>query len=266
MITPFRKDGSIDFKCLESLINFYIKGGVEYLVVLGTTGEPPVLNKDEKQAIVSLTVEVVNNRVPVVLGMGGNNTHELTESLKNANLEGIDALLSVTPYYNKPNQEGLFQHFRSIAMASPLPLIVYNVPGRTGSNISPETAIRLAKQFKQQIIGIKEASGNLSQVMNIIKDKPKEFFVTSGDDALAFALTSLGGTGVISVIGNAFPAEFSEMIRNVLKGDLEEARKLHYKLLPAMNWLLPRGALRVLKLLWKSWVFVRITCAYLWCQ
>jgi len=241
IVTPFRKDGSVDFKSLEKLVNFLINKGVDYLVVLGTTGETPVLTKDEKQAIVNQVIEVTNKRVPVVQGLGGNNTMEIVSALQSSVFEGIDAILSVTPYYNKPGQEGLYQHYKALAQVSPLPLILYNVPGRTGTNLSAETTLRLAKEFTRQIIGVKEASANLPQVMNIIKDKPPTFKLISGDDAITFPLIGLGGSGVISVVANAFPAEFSSMVRLMLEGKTSEARKIHYKMLPVIDLVFAEG-------------------------
>ncbi len=241
IVTPFRKDGSVDFKSLEKLVNFLINKGVDYLVVLGTTGETPVLTKDEKQAIVNQVIEVTNKRVPLVQGLGGNNTMEIASALQSSVFEGIDAILSVTPYYNKPGQEGLYQHYKALALVSPLPLILYNVPGRTGTNLSAETALRLAKEFTRQIIGVKEASANLPQVMNIIKDKPSTFKLISGDDAITFPLIGLGGSGVISVVANAFPAEFSSMVRLMLDGKTSEARKIHYKMLPVIDLVFAEG-------------------------
>ncbi len=242
IVTPFRKDGSVDFKSLEKLVNFLINKGVNYLVVLGTTGETPVLTRDEKIAIVNQVVEVNNKRVPLVQGVGGNNTLELVHSIQNTNFDGIDALLSVTPYYNKPGQEGLYQHYKSIALASPLPVILYNVPGRTGTNLTSETTLRLAKEFGQQVFAVKEASGNLPQIMNILKDKPSTLHVISGDDALTFPLISLGCSGVISVVANAFPAEFSSMVKLMLDGKTAEARKIHYKMLPVIDLVFAEGS------------------------
>lgn len=242
IITPFRKDGSVDFKSLEKLVDFLITKGVNYLVVLGTTGETPVLSKDEKQAIVNMVVEVTDKRVPIVQGLGGNNTLEVLTCLKNSHFDGVDAILSITPYYNKPNQEGLYQHYKAIAQNSPLPVILYNVPSRTGVNLTAETTLRLAKDFGKQIIAVKEASGNMSQVMNILKDKPLGFNVISGDDALTFPLLSLGATGVISVVANAFPAEFSTMVKLAMDGKIAEARKIHFKMLPIIDLVFAEGS------------------------
>jgi 4-hydroxy-tetrahydrodipicolinate synthase len=242
IVTPFRKDGSVDFKSLEKLVNFLISGGVNYLVVLGTTGETPVLSKDEKKAIVSSVIEITNRRIPVVMGIGGNNTNELLETIKNTCFDGIDAILSVSPYYNKPGQEGIYRHYKTISEASPLPLILYNVPGRTGSNVSAETCLRVAKELKGQVFAVKEASGNMLQIMNISKDKPAGFLIISGDDALTLPMIAIGGSGVISVIGNAFPADFSRMVKLALEGKYEEARKIHYKILPAIDLAFAEGS------------------------
>jgi 4-hydroxy-tetrahydrodipicolinate synthase len=242
IVTPFRKDGSVDFKSLEKLINFLITKGVNYLVVLGTTGETPVLSKDEKQAIITHVIEVNNKRVPLVQGLGGNSTLDIVSTLRNSVFDGIDAILSVTPYYNKPGQEGLYQHYKEIAQASPLPLILYNVPGRTGINMSTETTLRLAKDFGKQIFAVKEASANMPQIMNILKDKPISFQVISGDDALTLPLMSLGSTGVISVVANAFPAEFSNMVKLMLEGKIPEARKIHNKMLPIIDLAFAEGS------------------------
>lgn len=242
IVTPFRKDGSIDFKSLEKLINFLISKGVNYLVVLGTTGETPVLTKDEKQAIVNQVIEITNKRVPIVQGLGGNNTLELVSQLQNNSFEGIDAILSVAPYYNKPGQEGIYQHYKSFVQHSPLPVILYNVPGRTGVNITAETTLRLVKEFGKQIIATKEASGNMAQIMDILKDKPAGFKLISGDDALTFPLMCLGSTGVISVVANAFPAEFSTMVKHLNEGKIAEARKIHFKMLPIIDLVFAEGS------------------------
>ncbi|MFH1005224.1 MAG: 4-hydroxy-tetrahydrodipicolinate synthase [Bacteroidota bacterium] len=229
LTTPFQKDGSIDFRSLGKIIEHVIKGGVEYVVMLGTTGENPVLNKDEKKAIANYVIETVNNKIPIVIGIGGNNTQEVINCFKHFNFDGIDAILSVSPYYNKPNQNGIFQHYKTIAEVSPLPVILYNVPGRTGSNIAAETTLQLAEEIKN-IIAIKEASGNLEQIMKIIKYKPKDFLMISGDDLLTLPIIASGGDGVISVIANALPKEFSEMVRQALAGNYLKAQKLHYLL------------------------------------
>ncbi len=241
LATPFRNDGSIDFNALEKLVSHVIKNGVNYLVVLGTTGETPVLSTDEKNAVVDFIRELNDGKLPVVVGIGGNSTSSVVNTIMETDCTGIDAILSVAPYYNKPGQEGLYRHFKSIAEASPRPVILYNVPGRTGSNISSATTLRLAKDFSGQIVAVKEASGNLQQVMAILKDKPGDFALISGDDALTFPLTTLGGSGAISVIANAFPSHFSRMVSNALEGNLDEARKLHYELFPAYNMLFEEG-------------------------
>lgn len=242
IITPFRKDGSIDFKSLEKLVNYLINNEVDYLVVLGTTGETPTLSKDEKGAVVSSVVELVQKRLPVVVGMGGNHTNAVLDYIKEADFTGIDAILSVGPYYNKPSQAGFYEHFKAITNACPVPVIIYNVPGRTASNISTETTLKLSNDFKNQIIAVKEASGNFSQIMNIMKNKQNKFNVISGDDALTFPTITLGGSGAISVIANAFPAQFSSMVRLALKGKVEEARKIHYSLLPVMEAIFSEGS------------------------
>ncbi|MBK6836487.1 MAG: 4-hydroxy-tetrahydrodipicolinate synthase [Bacteroidetes bacterium] len=228
IVTPFSKDGNVDFKGLTSLIEHLIKGKVEYLVVLGTTGESAVLTKDEKSAVINHVLDTVEGRVPLVLGIGGNNTQEVVDTIKHSNLKGFSAILSVSPYYNKPSQEGIYQHYKMIAGVSPLPIILYNVPGRTTSNMTSETTLRLANDFKN-IIAIKEASGNVEQCMRIIKNKPKDFLVISGDDNLTLPLIAAGADGVISVIANAYPKDFSEMVRQALAGNIAQAQKLHYK-------------------------------------
>ncbi|MDP4267510.1 MAG: 4-hydroxy-tetrahydrodipicolinate synthase [Bacteroidota bacterium] len=241
IVTPFRKDGSIDFKAFEKLIEKIIKGKVEYIVVLGTTGEVATLSKDEKNAILNFVVDTVNKRVPIVRGLGGYNTQESVNCLKTSSFDGIDAILSVTPYYNKPKQKGLYMHFKTIANNSPVPVILYNVPGRTGVNMAAETTLRLANDVKN-IIGVKEASGNLSQIMTIIKNKPENFMVISGDDSITLPLIAAGAQGVISVVANAYPFEFSEMVRLSLKGDFERARAIHYKLIEFMDALFADGS------------------------
>jgi 4-hydroxy-tetrahydrodipicolinate synthase len=240
IITPFRNDGSIDFKSLGRLLEHIISNGINYVVALGTTSEYVTLSKDEKQAVISCVIEVVDNRVPIVVGMGGNNTQDIISSIKSNDFDSIDAILSVTPYYNKPSQQGLYQHFKSIASASKVPVIIYNVPGRTGSNISAETTVKLAMDVKN-IIGIKEASGNMGQIMNIIKNKPSGFMVISGDDAITLPMVSIGGSGVISVIANAYPGEFSSMVNYTLKGEMTKANELHYKLLDLINAIFEEG-------------------------
>jgi len=240
IITPFRKDRSIDFKSLEKLLEHLINNGIDYIVALGTTGESATISKDEKNAVVSQVIEVVNNRVPLVVGMGGNNTQEIVNSMKSYSFKNIDAILSVAPYYNKPSQAGLYEHFKSIAEASPVPVIIYNVPGRTSSNISAETTVRLASDVKG-IIAVKEASGNLCQIMNIVKNKPKNFMVISGDDILTLPIIAVGGAGVISVAANAYPKEVSDMVNYAIKNDMVKATELHYKLLDLIEALFEEG-------------------------
>lgn len=242
LATPFKADGSVDFDSLRKLIHHVTKNGVDYLVALGTTGETPVLSDSEKKAIVDFIIEVNEGKLPVILGIGGNSTASVLEAIKNTDFKGVSSILSVSPYYNKPNQEGLYQHYKLIAENSPLPIILYNVPGRTGSNVSADTCLRLAHDFKGKIVAMKEASGNLAQVMAILKERPKDFRVISGDDALTFSILNLGGDGVISVVANAFPLEFSGMVNYCLGNDPEQARKLHYKLLPAIDLIFADGS------------------------
>lgn len=241
IITPFRKDKSIDFKALEKLTLHLINNEVDYIVVHGTTGESPVLNKDEKKAITSFLIDVIDKKAGLVLGMGGNYTDSIINDIKETDFKDIDAILSVSPPYNKPNQTGLYQHYKAISEASPVPVILYNVPGRTGSNISGETVIKLSKDFRH-IIAVKEASGNLQQAMYIIKNKPECFNLISGDDSFSLPLIALGASGVISVIANAFPLEVSRMIKLSLSGKMDEARLIHYKLLPAMEAIFAEGS------------------------
>lgn len=240
IITPFRTDGSIDFNALEKLVNFQIDNGTNFLVALGTTSEAATINKDESQAVVDFIIEINNNRVPLVVGCGGNNTAELIKLARNLEKPGVDAILSVAPFYNKPNQTGIFEHFKAIANATKLPIILYNVPSRTVVNIDAETTLKLAKKFKN-IIGIKEASGNFNQMMQIVKNKPKDFLVLSGDDATTLPLISLGFDGVISVIANAYPAEFSNMVKLSLEGKFNDARTIHYKLIDIINTMFEEG-------------------------
>jgi 4-hydroxy-tetrahydrodipicolinate synthase len=240
IITPFRKDGSVDFKALEKLVEHLVKGKVEYIVALGTTGESATLTKEEKHAITEHILDVVEDRLPVVVGIGGNNTAEVIHCIEEQDLSRIAGILSVSPYYNRPTQEGIYQHYKAIVDAAPLPIILYNVPSRTGSNISAETTLRLANEF-ENIVGVKEASGNFGQIMRIIKYKPKDFFVISGDDLVTLPLIASGADGVISVVANAFPKDFSEMTRLALKGNFAEARKLHYKLTDITDLLFADG-------------------------
>jgi len=240
LVTPFKNDKSIDFDALERIVNYNIDGGVKYLVVLGTTGENVVLTAEEKQTVIAKITEVNNKRLPMVLGVGGNNTADVVAQLKNTDLTNFDGILSVSPYYNKPSQEGIYQHFKAVSVASPKPVILYNVPGRTASNMLPETIVRLANDF-ENIIGVKEAAGDLVQAMKIIQHKPKDFLVISGDDMLALPMTLAGGAGVISVIGEGVPKEFSEMIRLGLKGETKAAYELHYKVADAIDYIFEEG-------------------------
>ncbi len=236
IITPFKSNNEIDFEALEKLINHIINNSVEYIVTLGTTGETPTLSKKEKQEIVNFTLEKINGRVPVVVGIGGNNTQEVIEHLKDFPLDKITAVLSSSPYYNKPSQEGIFQHYKALSEASPIPVILYNVPGRTGSNISAETTIRLTKECKN-ISGIKEASGNIIQCMHILKNMPEDFLMVSGDDHIALPLVACGSDGVISVAANCFPKDFSDLIRFALENDFKNATNLQNKLLEGYDLL-----------------------------
>lgn len=229
LVTPFNEDKSLDYIGLEYLINHVIAGGIDYLVLMGTTGESVTLSKVEKVAVVDFCKKINNSRIPVVLGIGGNNTMQVVEDIKSANLDGIDAILSVSPAYNKPSQEGIYQHYKMISGNCPLPIIVYNVPGRTASNISAETIIRLANDFKN-IVAVKEASGDMDQIMKIIKNKPSDFVVLSGDDGLTLPMIHMGAEGVISVIGQSHPKEYSDMVSFGLSGNQEIANQLHNKL------------------------------------
>ena len=240
LITPFNEDGTIDFPALARLIEYQIQNGIDYLVALGTTAETPTLTEDEKARVRAFIIEKVNGRVPIVLGLGGNNTNAIVENLKTQNFDGIDAILSVVPYYNKPSQEGIYQHYKAIASATKLPVILYNVPGRTGVNMTAETPLRLARDF-DNIVAIKEASGNITQMDDIIKNKPSDFMVISGDDGITFPLITLGAVGVISVIGNAFPREFSRMVRLALNGDYASALTIHHRFTELFSLLFVDG-------------------------
>lgn len=240
VITPFKKDTTIDFTALEKLIQHLVTNKVDYLVVMGTTGESVTLTSKEKKEVLQFFIKTVNKAVPIVYGIGGNNTAEIGEMLKTSDLTGVDGILSVSPYYNKPTQEGIYQHYKAVAQASPLPVILYNVPGRTGSNMLAETTLRLANDFKN-IVAIKEASGNLEQCMSILKNRPADFLVISGDDNLTLPILASGGDGVISVVANAYPAEFSEMVRLCLSGDFSKARNIHYRLFEITNQLFADG-------------------------
>ena len=240
LITPFKADKSIDFKALATLIDYQIMNGADYLVVLGTTAETPTLTTEERREVREFVANRVNGRVPLVLGLGGNSTTAVVEELKNTDLSSFCAILSVTPYYNKPSQEGLFQHYKMISEASPRPIILYNVPGRTGVNMTAETTLRIASTC-ENVIAIKEASGNMSQMDEIIKRKPSDFMVISGDDGVTFPLITLGAVGVISVIGNAFPNEFSRMVRLALEGRYDQALQIHHRFTELFNLLFVDG-------------------------
>lgn len=240
LITPFHKDKTIDYDGLAKLIEYQIKSGVDYIVVLATTAETATLTEQEKKEVREFVVNRTNGRVPLVLGYGGNNTKALIDSMKEIDFSPFCAILSVVPYYNKPSQEGIYQHYAAIAQSCPIPVILYNVPGRTGVNMSPQTTLRLAKDFPN-IIGIKEASGNMTQMDDIIKNKPEDFMVISGDDGITFPLLTLGAVGVISVIGNAFPKEFSKMVRLALNGDYKHALPIHHKFTELFNLLFVDG-------------------------
>lgn len=228
IVTPFDKKGNVDQKALTTLVNHLVKGKVEYLVVLGTTGESATLSKEEKLLVMDCVIKANKKRLPLVLGIGGNNTQEVIDTIKHTNLKDFDAILSVSPYYNKPSQRGIYEHYKAIAKSTKKDIILYNVPGRTASNITAETTLKLAHKFSN-IIAVKEASGNIEQCMAIIENKPKDFLVISGDDNLTLPLLACGADGVISVVANAFPKDFSDMVRHGLKGDYATARRLHYK-------------------------------------
>ncbi len=228
IVTPFKNDSSIDFKAMGRVINHVIDGGVDYIVAMGTTGEVSTLSKDERQALISYVVEAIDNRTPVVAGIGGNNTQEIINIIRELHLEGVDGILSVTPYYNKPSQRGIFQHFKAIATCSPLPVILYNIPGRTCSHISSDTCLELVHEC-ENIVAIKEASGDLAHIMKIIKGKPDNFHVISGDDMLTLPIIAAGGSGVISVLANAYPAQCSELVNHLLKNNLKAAREILFK-------------------------------------
>lgn len=240
LITPFTSTGEVDYKALKRLVEYQLKNGADFFCILATTGETPCLTPEEKENIKKLVIEVVNGKVPILVGCGGNNTAAVVEELKNSNFSGIDGILSVCPYYNKPSQEGLYQHFKAIANATKLPVVLYNVPGRTGINLKAETTVRLAKDC-DNIVAIKEASGSLEQVDEIIKNKPSSFDVISGDDSLTFPMVACGAVGVISVIGNALPKEFSRMIRLEFNGEYEAARKIHHKFTELFSLLFVDG-------------------------
>jgi 4-hydroxy-tetrahydrodipicolinate synthase len=240
LVTPFKKDFSIDTEALKRVVNFCVAGEIEYLVVLGTTAENATLSPQEKEQVISTVIEANNGRLPLVLGVGGNNTMEVVQELQTRDLSAFVAILSVSPYYNKPTQEGMYQHFKAIAEASPIPVILYNVPGRTASNMLPETVVRLATDF-ENIVAIKEAAGDIVQAMQILKSKPENFLVISGDDMIALPMVLAGGAGVISVIGQGFPKEFSEMIRLGLNRKVDQAYKYQYLLADVIDMIFEQG-------------------------
>ena len=241
MVTPFQADGQVDYEALSRLIEHLIDGGVEYLVSLGTTGESATLNAEERQKVWSYTANAVNGRVGLVAGIGGNNTAEIVEQVKQFDTNGYDAILSASPQYNKPTQEGIYQHYRAIAEAAPLPIILYNVPSRTGSNVNADTVVRLANDFRN-IIGIKEAGGNFDQINQIMRDKPEDFLVISGDDPVTLPMMALGGVGLISVTGNALPRKISDMVRYCLAGGYKQAQKIHSQLIDFTRLMFVEGS------------------------
>lgn len=240
LITPFKEDFSVDVEGLKNVVNFNIENGINYLVVLGTTAESATLSKKEKQLVIDTVISANNGRLPLVLGIGGNNTQEVIEEMKSRDLSSFSAILSVSPYYNKPTQEGIYQHFAAIVKHAPLPIILYNVPGRTASNMLPETVIRLAKDF-EKIVAIKEAAGDIVQAMRLISGCPKDFLVISGDDMITLPMILAGGAGVISVIGEGFPKEFSKMVQLGLDEMANEAYEIHYKIAPAIDYIFAEG-------------------------
>jgi len=241
IVTPFKNDSSIDFAAFGRVVDHVIKGGVNYIVVMGTTGESVTLTKDEKKAVICYILEKIDKRVPLIVGIGGNNTQEVINQVHGWDLNGVDGILSVSPYYNKPTQKGIFQHYKAISSVSGLPIILYNVPGRTGSNITAETTLELAHEF-ENIVGIKEASGNMEQIMKIIKDKPENFLVISGDDMNALPVIAAGGSGLISVLANAFPGEWSEMINQCLRSNYKAAREIQFRFLEMIELLFIDGS------------------------
>lgn len=251
LVTPFKKDGSVDAQALKNIVQFQIDNGIDYLVVLGTTAESATLTKEEKQVVIRSIVEANDGKLPLVLGIGGNNTAEVVRELTSGDLSDFDAILSVSPYYNKPTQEGIYQHFKTLAENSSLPIILYNVPGRTASNMLPETVARLATDF-ENIIGIKEAAGDMVQAMKLISVVPEDFLVISGDDMIALPMVLAGGAGVISVIGEGFPKEFSEMIRLGLEQKPKEAYQIHYQLAPAIELIFAEGNPAGIKAIFKN--------------
>lgn len=251
LATPFKKDLSVDIEALIDIVNFSIDGGVEYLVALGTTAENATMNRDERELVIKTIVDTNNGRLPIVLGVGGNNTLEVVEELKTRDFTNFEAILSVSPYYNKPTQEGIYQHFKAISEASPIPVIIYNVPSRTGANMLPSTVLRLANNFKN-IVAVKEAAGDMIQAMQILKNKPKDFLVLSGDDMVALSMVLAGGSGVISVIAQGFPKEFSEMIRLGLNRKVDQAFKLQYQFADIIDMIFEQGNPAGIKAVFKA--------------
>jgi 4-hydroxy-tetrahydrodipicolinate synthase len=241
IVTPFRNDSSIDFAALGRIVNHVIDGGVNYIVAMGTTGESVTVSKDERKAIFSYIREAIDNRVPLVAGIGGNNTQEIVNCVRNTDFTGIDAILSVSPYFNKPNQRGLFQHYKAVATWCPIPVILYNVPGRTACNLTAETCLELAHEC-DNINGIKEASGNMEQIMKIIKGKPDNFLLISGDDMATLPIIAMGGSGVISVIANIYPSQWSELVNQSLKYNFKAAREIQFKLMEILELLFIDGS------------------------
>lgn len=261
IVTPFTKKGNVDTEALTKIVKHLHNGKIEYIVVLGTTGETATLSKEEKQLVINTVIKANAKKLPLVIGIGGNNTADVIETIKNTDLKPFEAILSVAPYYNKPNQEGYYQHYKAVAQSTKKDIILYNVPGRTGSNVTWETQVRIAKDFKN-IVATKEASGSIEQIMKIIKNKPKDFLVISGDDNLTLPVISAGGVGVISVVANAFPKEYSDMVRLCLKHKFDDAQKLHYGLLDITDQLFadgnPGGVKYALSLLKKCDPYLRL--------
>jgi 4-hydroxy-tetrahydrodipicolinate synthase len=240
LVTPFKKDFSVDVEALKRIVNYQIDNGIDYLVILGTTAENATLDQDEKELVIKTVIDANNSRLPLVLGVGGNNTHKVVQELKTRDFSPFVAILSVSPYYNKPTQEGIYQHFKAISEASPIPIILYNVPGRTSSNMLPATVIRLATDFNN-VVAIKEAAGDIVQAMKLIEKKPKDFLVISGDDMITLPMILAGGSGVISVIGEGFPQQFSDMVRLGLNRKVDEAYKIHYQLAESIDMIFEQG-------------------------
>ena len=240
LVTPFDINGNVDYVAFARLLSNVVDGGVDYVLVMGTTGETPCLSAEERRKVIDFAKREIAGRVPIMVGMSGNNTSDLLDSIRNFDFSGIDGLLTASPFYNKPVQNGLYAHFAHVAEVSPVPVILYNIPGRTGVNISPETICRLARDF-DNIIAVKEASGSVDQIMRVVENKPERFTVISGDDGLTLPLMAAGVKGVISVVANAFPRELSQMVKLALNGDFEQARKLHYRLLPTVRLMFAEG-------------------------